>query len=148
MDAVNGIADEGMSVLEEWMYATWSFNDLARKAVKEKLTAEQLFDWCISELERDAPDVNFKTIDGRAEMIETISERIDEMRSIFFELAAKAGYYRIDMQRLLDTLHRYPGCTNVKMRSLYNYMNGKTKPRGWVMLGLTSILGAEPATFA
>lgn len=60
------------------------------------------------------------------------------------DLVASAGYYRIDIKRLLSDLHQQPGCETVKSRTLYNYLNGTSTPRGAVLLGLSRVLNCQP----
>ena len=60
------------------------------------------------------------------------------------DLVAAAGYYRVDMVRLLADLHQQPGCEAVKSRTLYNYLNGTSTPRGAVLLGLANVLNCQP----
>ena len=66
------------------------------------------------------------------------------MKPTIRDLAAAAGYCRLDMARLLADLREQPGCETVKARTMYNYLNGVSKPRGAVLLGLAAVLGVEP----
>jgi transcriptional regulator with XRE-family HTH domain len=58
-------------------------------------------------------------------------------------LAARAGYaQRIDIQRLLADLRRYPGCADLQSRTLSNYLSGYTHPPAdvaWALCGALKI---------
>lgn len=52
-----------------------------------------------------------------------------------------AGYaQRIDIQRLLADLRRYPGCADLQLRTLSNYLSGYTHPPAHVAWALCGVL--------
>lgn len=64
------------------------------------------------------------------------------------DIAASRGYYdRINVTRLLDDLHRQPGCDKVSLRALGQYLAGTTTPRNPdVIMGLARVLDVDAET--
>lgn len=72
--------------------------------------------------------------------------KLTETTPTLRDLAAAAGYCRLDMVRLLADLREKPGCSKVSERMLYNYLHGKTKLPVAVGLALSVMFGADLET--
>lgn len=67
--------------------------------------------------------------------------------SPLIESLVKAGYWdRLDIQRLLTDLRAQPGCENLKLRTLQNYLSGRTTMSLRVYMGFIRLLKLDAKT--
>ena len=60
------------------------------------------------------------------------------------QMVVDAGYYYgVDVDRLLVDVRRYPGCADLKKRSLQNMIHGAIKMTPAVALALSAVLGVS-----
>ena len=63
---------------------------------------------------------------------------------ILRDYAVAAGYAnRLDIKRLHTDLIQQPGCGSVKLRTLQDYIAGRTQPKGRVLLALATLLKCD-----
>jgi len=80
--------------LRDWILAGWTINELAEKAVKEKLTAQQIIDWCKDHADDDEMRAEVDAMDGEDELADMIAgevaSRIDGLEDALDEMYATA----------------------------------------------------------
>lgn len=138
---MNGRAND--YTIGDWVMAGWSTIELVRKAEKDGWTAKQVIEWCIDHADDAAQEAEVRALPGYDELVEILTGMIDGARPTLPDLVAAAGYYRIDMARLLADLREKPGCAKVSERMLFNYLHGKTKLPAAVGIALSAMLGAD-----
>lgn len=111
----------------DWVMAGWSLTELGEKAKSEGWTAQRVIEWCFDHADDAAQEAEVRAMPGYDELVAILEDKIEDTRPTLRDLAARAGYAnRIDIQRLLADLRRYPGCAELQSRTLSNYLSGYT----------------------